>query len=211
MNRILIAGASDRAARFLTKGLRAEGYVPTYVRDPSAVGVAIRLERPDLVLLDTPSARAVLPLIDVLRAARLPVIVLSAAAELADTVALFEAGAVDHLTRPFRFDELLARVRARLRQEELVLRGDGILVDVRSRRALVDGRTVDLTAREYSLLALLLRNRRAVLSRAELLAEVWGRKFCSSSNVVDVCIRSLRTKIGFERIDTVRGIGYRCN
>lgn len=153
-----------------------------------------------------------MPLLAQLRSLGLPVIVLSSARGTADVVAALEGGAADYLARPFRFDELLARVRLRLRlRAEAVLRGDGVLLDLRSRRAHVDGRPVDLTAREFALLALLLRSRHAVLTRDEMLADVWGPEFDVSSNVVEVCVRALRTKIGFERIDTVRGVGYRCN
>jgi DNA-binding response OmpR family regulator len=153
-----------------------------------------------------------------LREARipLPVIILTARDTVRDTVAGLEGGADDYMTKPFRFEELLARVRLRLRTagnaiaEPTLLSIDGLSLDLRTRRAQTDGRTVDLSAREFALLELLLRHPGQVLSREQMLDHVWGFDFDPGSNIVDVYIRQLRRKIGTDKITTVRGMGYRC-
>jgi DNA-binding response OmpR family regulator len=117
------------------------------------------------------------------------------------------------VTKPFRFDELLARVRARLRTEPTaemtVLRAGVVTLDLRTRRASVDGRIVELTAREFALTETLMRHPGQVLSREQLLSQVWGYDFAPESNVVDVYVRYLRRKLGPDVISTVRGMGYR--
>jgi DNA-binding response OmpR family regulator len=133
---------------------------------------------------------------------------------VADSVRGFEQGADDYVTKPFRFEELLARIRVRLREPEAatsptVLEGGGVSLDLRTRRAAVDGRVVELTAREFSLLETLLRHAGQVLSREQLLSHVWGYDFDPGSNVVDVYVRYLRRKLGATVIETVRGMGYR--
>jgi two-component system, OmpR family, copper resistance phosphate regulon response regulator CusR len=147
------------------------------------------------------------------RGERLPVIVLTARDELESTVQGFEEGADDYVTKPFRFDELLVRIRARLREpgrrlgQELV--AGGIVLDLRGRQATVAGQTVDLSAREFALAECLMANAGTVLSREQLLNRVWGYDFDGGSNVVEVYIRYLRAKLGADTIETVRGSGYR--
>ncbi|MGH3386897.1 MAG: response regulator transcription factor, partial [Nocardioidaceae bacterium] len=143
----------------------------------------------------------------------IPVIILTARDSLTDTVAGLEGGADDYMPKPFRFDELLARIRLRLRSdrapEVTVLQQGDLSLDLRTRRASVEGRTVDLSAREFALTEVFLRNPGQVLSREQLLSHVWGYDFDPESNVVDVYVRYLRKKLGQERIQTVRGMGYR--
>ncbi len=128
-------------------------------------------------------------------------------------VAGFETGADDYVSKPFRFEELLARIRVRLKSEpseELtVLRAGDIALDIRTRRATTGDRTVELTAREFALLETLLRHPDQVLSREQLLSLVWGYDFDPGSNVVEVYVRALRKKLGDGVIETVRGMGYR--
>lgn len=143
----------------------------------------------------------------------LPVIMLTARVELRDTIAGLEGGADDYLGKPFRFDELLARIRLRMRREvpdaALDLSHGDLHLDVRSRRARVGDRAVELSAREFALAEELVRHAGQVLSREQLLSRVWGYDFAPGSNVADVYIGYLRQKLGSDLIETVRGVGYR--
>ena len=146
----------------------------------------------------------------------MPVLILTARDEVSDTVTGLEIGADDYVTKPFIFEELLARVRARLRAalesgggDPYVLEAGGITLDVRTRRASAGGDDVELTGKEFSLLETFLRHPGQVLSREQLLSHVWGYDFDPGSNVVDVYVGYLRRKLGQERFETVRGMGYR--
>jgi DNA-binding response OmpR family regulator len=216
MNRILVAEDEERIASFVAKGLRANGMTVTVVGNgPDAYVHALTGEF-DLLVLDIG-----LPDLDgfsVLRRLRekrspIPVIMLTARSSIDDTVAGLEGGADDYMPKPFRFEELLARIRLRLREERApeitTLRLGDLSLDLRARRASVGGRAVDLTAREFLLAETLMRNPEQVLAREQLLSRVWGYDFDGQSNVVDVYIRYLRRKLGADRIETVRGMGYR--
>lgn len=217
-NRILIAEDEARIAAFVEKGLRANGFTTITVGDGhSAMDYALTGSF-DLVILDLglpgKDGFTVLRLLRE-RGATMPVIILTARDTVRDTVAGLEGGADDYMTKPFRFEELLARVRLRLRStdrspEATVLSGNGVLLDLRTRRAQVGVRTIDLTAREFTLLELFLRHPGQVLSREQVLSHVWGYDYDPGSNIVDVYVRALRRKIGTEQITTVRGMGYRC-
>jgi DNA-binding response OmpR family regulator len=217
MSRILIAEDEPRLSSFLEKGLRAAGYSTTVTDDGvSAAGLA-RDDEFDLLILDIglpgQDGFAVLRAIRT-RGEKLPVLVLTARDEISDTVTGLDSGADDYVTKPFVFEELLARVRARLRAPEqgdsgLELEGGGIRLDVRTRRAEVDGDDVELTAKEFTLLETFLRHPGQVLSREQLLSHVWGYDFDPGSNVVDVYVGYLRRKLGQDRFETVRGMGYR--
>jgi two-component system copper resistance phosphate regulon response regulator CusR len=143
----------------------------------------------------------------------MPIVMLTARDSVEDTVAGLEGGADDYVAKPFRFDELLARVRVRLRTERVaeatVLAVGGASLDLRTRRLAVDGRTEELTAREFALAEMFFRHPGQVLSREQLLSNVWGYDYDPGSNVVEVYVRYLRQKIGEARITTVRGMGYR--
>ncbi|GLY26752.1 response regulator transcription factor [Kineosporia sp. NBRC 101731] len=217
MNRILVAEDEARIASFVSKGLRAAGFTPTVVDDGvSALDYASSGEF-DLLVLDIG-----LPGLDgfeVLKRLRtdrstLPVIILTARQSITDTVAGLEGGADDYMSKPFRFEELLARIRLRLREdprepELTVLTHGALALDLRSRRAAVEGRTVELSAREFALAETFVRHPGQVLSREQLLSHVWGYDFDPGSNVVDVYVRYLRKKLGVQWFETVRGMGYR--
>jgi DNA-binding response OmpR family regulator len=213
---ILIAEDEDRIAAFIDKGLRAAGHSPTVASTGPAALEAACSGQFQLMILDIG-----LPGMDgfqVLEAVRgqgqdLPVIILTARDSVTDTVNGLESGADDYMSKPFRFEELLARVRLRLRErpaaaEPTKLSACGIDLDLRTRVAQMDGRSVELSSREFSLLGAFMRHPGQVLSRQQLLSQVWGFEFDPGSNVVDVYVRYLRGKVGADRIRTVRGAGY---
>jgi DNA-binding response OmpR family regulator len=213
--RILIAEDDPHIASFVDKGLRASGFT-TFVADDGERAQSLWMsEEFDLVILDMGlPGREGLRVLQELRARgnRTPVLVLTGRSDR-DVVACLEAGADDYMRKPFHFDELLARVRTRLRtsgtEEQHVLSAGEIRLDLMTRRATVGDRTVDLTAREFSLLETLLRHADQVLSREQLLSQVWGYFFDPGTNLVNVYVNALRKKLGAESIETVRGVGYR--
>jgi DNA-binding response OmpR family regulator len=217
MTRILIAEDEERLAAFLEKGLRASGYTTTVVGDGAAASAMARDEDFDLVVLDLglPGKHGLEVLRDLRETGnRLPVIVLTARGDPDDRVAGLEAGADDYVGKPFHFEELLARIRARLRGDGGKLEADqlrvaGIVLDIRTRWASVGENTVELSAREFELLRTFLSHPNQVLSREQLLAHVWGYDYDPGSNVVDVYVGYLRRKLGTDRLETVRGVGYR--
>jgi DNA-binding response OmpR family regulator len=216
MNRILIAEDQPRLASFLQKGLRSNGFATTVAEDGAKASLMARDDEFDLLVLDLGlPGKDGTEVLRELRASgqRMPVIILTARDDVSDKVAGLERGADDYVTKPFRFEELLARVRARLRDERTVertvLRAGEIVLDLRTRRAATEGRTVDLTAREFTMLEVLIRHAGQVLSREQLLSHVWGYDYDPGSNVVDVYIGYLRRKLAPDSIETVRGMGYR--
>ncbi|WP_309617018.1 response regulator transcription factor [Salinibacterium sp.] len=216
MSRILLAEDEARISSFVEKGLRAAGFTTVVATTgPDTVEHALAGGF-DLLVLDIglPGFDG-FEVLKRLRAARLelPVIVLTARTSADDTLASLEGGANDYMPKPFRFDELLARIRLRMadasRGVEAILAVEGLQLDLHSRRVIVRGREVDLSAREFALAEEFLRNPDRVLSREQLLSRVWGYDFDPGSNIVDVYVGYLRSKLGAEHIETVRGMGYR--
>jgi len=219
MARILIVEDEQRIASFVAKGLKAEGHGVEVATDgPSGLDEALGGDF-DLMILDIGlPGMSGFDVLDQLRAqgSRMPVIVLTARDSVTDTVSALDGGADDYMSKPFRFAELLARVRVRLRQAQDVvgpaddeLRVGDLRLDLRTRKATVAGREVDLSTREFALAEVFLRNPGQVLSREQLLDHVWGYDFDPGSNVVDVYVGYLRRKLGTSAISTVRGVGYR--
>jgi two-component system, OmpR family, copper resistance phosphate regulon response regulator CusR len=216
MSRILIAEDEERIASFIEKGLNASGYATQVVGDGREALTRARSGRFDLLILDLglPGLDG-LEVLQTLRgeAATIPVVILTARDTTSEVVAGLEGGADDYVTKPFRFEELLARVRIRLRGEvrsdPTVLRAAGAELDLRTRKATVGGQEVELSAREFALAEMFFRHPGQVLSREQLLSSVWGYDFDPGSNVVDVYVGYLRKKLGHERIKAVRGMGYR--
>jgi two-component system, OmpR family, copper resistance phosphate regulon response regulator CusR len=217
VSRILIVEDEERIAAFVEKGLRANGFTTSVAYDgDTAVELALGGGF-DLLVLDLGLAdKDGFTVLRILRQARVttPVIILTARDSIHDTVAGLEGGADDYMTKPFRFEELLARIRLRLRAPDrshdiTILRVGGLALDLRTRRAQYHGQTVDLTAREFVLLELFLRHPGHVLSREQILSHVWGYDFDPGSNIVDVYVRALRKKLSPTVISTVRGMGYR--
>ncbi|MES2170832.1 MAG: response regulator transcription factor [Actinomycetota bacterium] len=216
MANILVAEDEPEIADFLVRGLRGAGHEAVVAVDgPQALASALSGTF-DLVLLDVG-----LPGLDgfsVLRSIReqtdtLPVIVLTARSGVADTVVGLDAGATDYVSKPFRIDELLARIRRGLREADrqplVVLSWKGLSLDLRTHRGNVDGRTIELSAREFALAEELMRHPGTTLSRQHLLSTVWGFKHDPGSNILEVYVSYLRDKLGAARIETVRGLGYR--
>jgi two-component system copper resistance phosphate regulon response regulator CusR len=216
VNRILVAEDEGRIASFLEKGLRANGFSTEIAADGDEAVKQVQTGEFDLLILDLglPGLHGFDVLQELRQAGeRLPVIILTARTSVADTVAGLEGGADDYITKPFRFDELLARVRVRLRgdpaDEPTVLHAGDAALDLHTRQAIVGGAAVHLSAREFALAEIFFRHAGQVLSREQILSHVWGYDFDPSSNVVDVYVGYLRRKLGRRRITSVRGMGYR--
>ena len=219
MRRILVIEDEPRIAAFIEKGLRSEGFTPTVASDGvTGFDYAVSGEF-DLAVLDIglPGMDG-FTLLEQLRSSgsSMPVIVLTARDSGPDTVRGLEGGADDYMPKPFRFAELMARIRLRLRtrsdspvERAMVLEHGAVLLDLRTRQASVNGRVTDLSAREFALAEMFLRHPGQVLSREQLLSHVWGYEYDPGSNVVDVYVGYLRKKLGTKLITTVRGMGYR--
>lgn len=219
MTKIAVVEDEPGISEFISKGLIAAGYTVTSVSSGTeAIEIALTNDHA-LMILDIG-----LPDMDgfeVLNSIRgqgsqMPIIVLTARTSVEDTVDGLESGADDYMHKPFRFDELLARIRLRLRRPSTdttnnttLITAGGIQLDLRTRRASVDGEPIELSAREFTMLQAFIEHRDQVLSRTQLLDMIWGYDFDPGSNVVDVYVRYLRKKIGDDKITTVRGMGYR--
>ncbi len=216
--RILVVEDEDRIRQFLQRGLSYEGYRVDVAEDGQTGLDIARDNPPDLVLLDV-----MLPGIDGIEVCRrlravgdVPILMLTAKEAIEDRVAGLDAGADDYLVKPFAFDELLARIRALLRRVQPskpdVYRFVDLELDTGTRQGKRAGRLFDLTAKEYELLELFMRNPRRVLTREIIYDRVWGYDFGGESNIIEVYVRYLRQKTeagGLTRlIHTVRGIGY---
>ena len=221
MTRILIAEDEERIVSFVEKGLRDAGYTTVAVGDGRDAIALARDDSFDLMVLDLglPGADGHEVIRQVRgRGDRLPIVVLTARTGVDDTVATLEGGADDHVPKPFRFEELLARIRLRLRDTSPesdpalgagILEAAGLRRDLRERRVIAGSQSVELTSREFSLLETLMRHPGQVMTRAQLLSGAWGYDFDPNSNVVDVYVRYLRNKLPPDVIETVRGAGYR--
>jgi len=216
MSRILIVEDEARITAFLEKGLSANGFTTSVAADASEGLALARTGGFDLIVLDLglPDRDGMEVLRDLREMdTRTPVIILTARDGVTDTVSGLESGADDYVPKPFQFEELLARVRVRLRErrapEPTVLRAGEAALDLRTRRMLIGERSVELTAREFALAETFFRHPGQVLSREQLLSHVWGYDYDPGSNVVDVYVGYLRRKLGEARIRTVRGMGYR--
>src|SRR5438445_530588 len=214
---ILVIEDEPRILAFVRRGLEAQGFAVDEAADGATGLRRARGGRYDLVVLDL-----LLPRLDGLTVLRelartapsLPVLLLSARSDLRTKLYGFELGARDYLSKPFSLAELLARVRVHLRagageQEERVVRAGPLELDLARRRVRTGDAAADLTDREFRLLHHLVRHRGEIVSREQLLADVWGYHFDPGSNVVDVCVRRLRQKLGPGAIETVRHVGYR--
>ena len=213
----LIVDDEATILEFLSMGLRYEGWDVAVAADGPAALAAVALRRPDLVILDVmlPGLDGVAVCQRLRATSDVPIIMLTARGELEDRVAGLDSGADDYLVKPFRFQELLARIRAVLRRrtpgiQRLLSAGD-VRLDRETREVERGGVPVELTPREFDLLELLLAHPRQVLSRETILNRLWGYDFAGDTNVIDVHMGALRRKLGdtdHVLIRTVRGIGY---
>lgn len=216
--KVLVVEDETKTADYIRKGLTEHGFVVDIARDGSdGIHLAVN-EDYDAIILDVmlPGADG-WSILERLRATKqTPVLFLTARDAVSDRVKGLELGADDYLVKPFAFSELLARLRTVLRRgpsrEPEVLQAGDLSVDLIRRRVTRDGKRVDLTPKEFALLSLFLRRRGEVLSRTYIAEQVWDMNFDSDTNVVDVAIRRLRTKVDepFDKrlIHTIRGMGY---
>ncbi|MBO8141521.1 MAG: response regulator transcription factor [Firmicutes bacterium] len=220
--KVLVVDDEPQISELIAYHLKREGLEAVTAADGTEALEKVAAERPDLVILDV-----MLPGLDgfsvcqrIRREHSVPIILLTAKTAEEDRVFGLDVGADDYITKPFGIRELLARVRAVLRRTHGYGRRDGALhrgtltIDLERRRALLDGRPLELTAKEFDLLHTLARHPGRVFSREELLRELWGYDFIGTTRTVDVHIQRLRYKLGDQAakpryIETVHGIGYR--
>jgi DNA-binding response OmpR family regulator len=215
--RILVVDDEDAILDFVELGLRYEGFEVELARDGPSALAAVASRRPDLILLDLN-----LPGLDgldvcrrVRQASDVPIIMLTARGDVDERVEGLEAGADDYLPKPFKFKELLARVRAVLRRRtsaaERVLKFGPVELNRDTREVFLDGRPVHLTPRELDLLEVFMLHPRQVMTREVLLDRVWGTDYLGDGNLIEVHVSALREKLGDQQrrlIRTVRGVGY---
>lgn len=219
-DKILLIEDEPQIAGFISRGLRHEGFTVIVAADGETGLEMAFSELPDLIILDI-----MLPGIDGLNVCRqlreaelqVPILMLTAKDAIPDRVAGLEAGADDYLVKPFAFEELLARVRA-LRRRRAPIESDAplsfadLLLSPTTRMATRSGRSIELTAKEYDLLELFMRHPNQVLTRDQIYDRIWGYDFGGESNIIEVYIRYLRSKLeagGESRLlHTIRGVGY---
>ena len=214
--KVLLVEDEDGIAQPLAEGLRREGYEVEHVSTGQEALDATETE-PDVVLLDVglPDLDGFAVCRELRARTRVPIIMVTAKGEEIDRVVGLELGADDYIVKPFGFRELVARIRAVLRRADerpqaATLRAGPLEIDTRARLATLDGGELQLTPKEFDLLALLAREPGVVVSRAEILEQVWGTTWYGHSKTVDVHVAGVRRKLGNPAwIETVRGVGLR--
>ncbi len=219
--KILLVEDEVKLARFVELELKYEGYDVTVCHDGRQGIQQITENDYDMILLDLmlPGLTGIEICRRVRKFSQVPIIMLTAKDEVMDKVAGLDSGADDYMTKPFAIEELLARMRVafkhsagRTETKHRLLRVRELEIDTEKRMVTVGGRVVDLTKKEYELLTYLVQNKNIVLTREQILNEVWGYSYIGETNVVDVYIRYLRSKIdeafGEKYILTIRGVGY---
>ena len=219
MSQILVIEDEPRIASFIEKGLKSEGYA-VILSETADDGINWATQMSfDLIILDL--GLPDLDGLDVLQTLRgqgikTPIIILTAREDIDDKVTGLEQGADDYMTKPFSFKELLARIKVRLRsnrgttsKDSSTLSFGAIVLDLKSRKAKLGNEWIELPTREFTLAETFFRHPGQVLSRQQLLDQVWGYDYDPGSNIVDVYVGYLRKKLGNDLIETVRGAGYR--
>lgn len=224
MFQILIAEDEPRIVSFLEKGLRANGFQTSTTADPIEAVNLVLTSAFDLLLLDLGlPTKDGLDVLEELRGqgVKVPIIILTARDDIRDKVRGLEQGADDYITKPFHFEELLARIRLRLKSQETnqgnqnsnrvstILKAGQLVMDLRTRMVKLHQQEIELPAKEFSLLEVFVRHPGQVMTREQLLDQVWGYDYDPGSNVVDVYVGQLRKKLPRKLIETVRGVGYR--
>ncbi len=218
--KVILIEDEVKLARFVALELRYEGYDVTVCHDGREGLQMVTDGNYDMILLDLmlPGLTGIEICRRVRKFSNVPIIMLTAKDETMDKVAGLDSGAYDYLTKPFANEELLARMRVAFKHahaggaKKVILEVQGLEIDTDKRMVTVNGTVVDLTKKEYELLLYLVQNKNIVLSREQILNEVWGYSYIGETNVVDVYIRYLRSKIdeafGIKYIHTIRGVGY---
>ena len=218
--KVILIEDEVKLARFVELELRYEGYDVTVCHDGREGLQMVTDGNYDMILLDLmlPGLTGIEICRRVRNFSNVPIIMLTAKDETMDKVAGLDSGADDYLTKPFAIEELLARMRGAFKHahaggaKKVILEVQGLEIDTDKRMVTVNGTVVDLTKKEYELLLYLVQNKNIVLSREQILNEVWGYSYIGETNVVDVYIRYLRSKIdeafGIKYIHTIRGVGY---
>lgn len=218
--KVILIEDEVKLARFVELELRYEGYDVTVCHDGREGLQMVTDGNYDMILLDLmlPGLTGIEICRRVRKFSNVPIIMLTAKDETMDKVAGLDSGADDYLTKPFAIEELLARMRVAFKHahaggaKKVILEVQGLEIDTDKRMVTVNGTVVDLTKKEYELLLYLVQNKNIVLSREQILIEVWGYSYIGETNVVDVYIRYLRSKIdeafGIKYIHTIRGVGY---
>jgi DNA-binding response OmpR family regulator len=215
---ILIIEDEVKIARFVEMELNYEGYKVTKVHDGRQGLMKARNEEFDLIILDImlPSMNGIEVLRRIREESEIPVIMLTAKDETMDKVTGLDMGADDYITKPFEIEELLARIRVALKRKKVIkkqeLKYKDLLMDLEGYNLSYDGENIELTKKEFELLRYLLENKNRVLTRDKIIETVWGYDYFGDTNVVDVYIRYLRSKIDDKYnqkiIHTLRGVGY---
>ena len=218
--KVILIEDEVKLARFVELELRYEGYDVTVCHDGREGLQMVTDGNYDMILLDLmlPGLTGIEICRRVRNFSNVPIIMLTAKDETMDKVAGLDSGADDYLTKPFAIEELLARMRVAFKHahaggaKKVILEVQGLEIDTDKRMVTVNATVVDLTKKEYELLLYLVQNKNIVLSREQILNEVWGYSYIGETNVVDVYIRYLRSKIdeafGIKYIHTIRGVGY---
>lgn len=216
---VLVVEDDERIASMLRRGLIFEGYDVVVAHTGTAALEKARERMPDMVVLDLmlPEMNGIEVCRRLRAAGDVPILMLTAKESVPDRVTGLDAGADDYMVKPFAFEELLARIRALMRRTRPgdspdILHFEDLSLDTGTRQARRGNRVIDLTAKEYDLLFMFMRNPRQVLTRDQIFDEVWGYDFGGESNIIEVYVRYLRTKLEEDSeprlIYTVRGVGY---
>ena len=220
--KVLIVEDEAKLARFVELELKHEGYDVVIAENGRAAIEKFYESSPDIMLLDLmlPELNGMEVCRRIRKESDIPIIMITAKGETMDKIAGLDSGADDYITKPFVIEELLARIRAAMRRSTMdkpsaesdILALKNLTVDISRRTVKLDDNEIELTKREFDLLAYLIKNKNIVITREQILNRVWGYDYFGETNIVDVYIRYLRTKIddkyGVKFIHTIRGVGY---